>query len=588
MRALLCSALLLVAGLANASETAGGVTWIRSEPDAFARAKSEHKFVILYLEAVWCHWCHVMDQKTYGNPDVRKALDAHYVPLRIDQDSRPDLANRYRPWGWPATIVFSENGDEIVKRQGFIEPERMAKLLDAIVKDPSPEELAEEESTAPATSEGLAEKVRAELKRRHHDNYDEKEGGLDTAHKYVERDSVEYALLLADEGDKSEAARVKQTLTAGEGLLDPVWGGVYQYSTNNDWKHQHFEKLAMVQADYLSLYSRAYAQTGEQRYLKYAQGVRKFLADFLSSTDGGYYVSQDADLKPGEHSADFFALDDKKRRARGIPRVDKHLYARESGAIAEAQAAYYEATGDAEALAQAEKAVAWAIAQRALPGGGFKHDASDAGGPYLGDALYMGRAFVQLYRVTGKRDYLARAEAAAKYIDANFRAKAGYASGAKGNSPIAPIAQIDENISLARFANLLARYTGNEDEKKIAERALAWLAMESVGLARLTESGILLVDRELAGDPVHLTVIGPKDDAQTATLYQAALRVPGSYKRLDWWDRAEGPLPNPDVQYPPLKKPAAFVCTNRRCSVPLYKPEDIAAFLKDSRESPGS
>jgi uncharacterized protein YyaL (SSP411 family) len=66
-------------------------------------------------------------------------------------------------------------------------------------------------------------------------------------------------------------------------------------------------------------------------------------------------------------------------------------------------------------------------------------------------------------------------------------------------------------------------------------------------------------------------------------MFQAVLRVPGSYKRLEWWDRGEGPLPNPDVEYPPLKRAAAFVCTNRRCSVPLYKPEDVAQFLAESR-----
>ena len=28
------------------------------------QARREHRFVILDLEAVWCHWCHVMDATT--------------------------------------------------------------------------------------------------------------------------------------------------------------------------------------------------------------------------------------------------------------------------------------------------------------------------------------------------------------------------------------------------------------------------------------------------------------------------------------------------------------------------------------------
>src|SRR4051812_668150 len=99
------------------------IHWLRSDTDAFAQARAQHRFVILYLEAVWCHWCHVMDEKPYGDPAVRAELEAHYVPLRIDQDLRPDLSNRYRDYGWPATVIFAADGTEIVKRQGFVEPE---------------------------------------------------------------------------------------------------------------------------------------------------------------------------------------------------------------------------------------------------------------------------------------------------------------------------------------------------------------------------------------------------------------------------------------------------------------------------------
>ncbi len=143
--------------------------------------------------------------------------------------------------------------------------------------------------------------------------------------------------------------------------------------------------------------------------------------------------------------------------------------------------------------------------------------------------------------------------------------------------------QIDENIALARFANLLAHYSGKESHRAIAQHALTWLAQPGVALSRLSEAGILLLDREFAADPLHLTIVGPKTDPAALALYQAALRLPGAYKRLEWWDRSEGPLPNADVEYPPLKRAAAFVCTERRCSVPLYQREDLAAFLAESR-----
>ncbi len=114
------------------------IKWRDWSDDLFARAEAEKRVVILDLEAVWCHWCHVMEQTTYASAQVADLINAHYIPVRVDQDANPDLANRYGDWGWPATMVFAPDGTEIVKRRGYIPPVFMISMLDAIVKDPSP------------------------------------------------------------------------------------------------------------------------------------------------------------------------------------------------------------------------------------------------------------------------------------------------------------------------------------------------------------------------------------------------------------------------------------------------------------------
>src|SRR5207248_2853241 len=114
------------------------IHWQPWSDDVFARAKSENKFVFMDLEAVWCHWCHVMDDITYRDPNVIALMNQRYIAVKVDQDSRPDLSNRYENYGWPATVVFNADGGEIVKRQGYIPPKPMAALLAAIIKDPTP------------------------------------------------------------------------------------------------------------------------------------------------------------------------------------------------------------------------------------------------------------------------------------------------------------------------------------------------------------------------------------------------------------------------------------------------------------------
>src|ERR1700734_2429065 len=91
---------------AAAAVRADAIAWNGWSDEVFARARREHKFVLLDLEAVWCHWCHVMDATTYRDPRVITLLGSQYLAVRVDQDSRPDLANRYEDYGWPATVIY--------------------------------------------------------------------------------------------------------------------------------------------------------------------------------------------------------------------------------------------------------------------------------------------------------------------------------------------------------------------------------------------------------------------------------------------------------------------------------------------------
>ena len=216
-------------------------------------------------------------------------------------------------------------------------------------------------------------------------------------------------------GRRTTAQQARQTLTAGLKLIDPVWGGVNQYSTDGDWSHAHFEKLLAFQAELMRTYSHAAVRWNEAGFMTAARNLHRYMHEFLRDPDGGFYVSQDADLVPGQHSADYFALDDAGRRRLGIPRVDRHLYSRENGWAISALVALSDVSGDSSALDEATGAARWVIANRALPGGGFRHDAVDPAGPYLADSLYMGRAFLDLYAATGERDWLDRCAGGCRY-----------------------------------------------------------------------------------------------------------------------------------------------------------------------------
>jgi hypothetical protein len=566
----------VLAILAAAPSRAGDtlVPWQPWSNDVFKRAQAEDKLVLLGLEAVWCHWCHVMDATTYRDPKVLELIDAHFIPVRVDQDSRPDIANRYQRWGWPATVIFLPDGREMQKLRGYYRPEVFALILEAAVIDPTPrEDGAEIPEAARSHVSHLPEARRAALDRTIRHAYDRANAGWGKVHKFLDLETLAYALDLAKAGDAEMARMARATIDKSLLLVDPVWGGAYQYSDTLDWRSPHFEKIMAIQAAYLQTYAAAYALWGDPAHRRAADDIYRYLRDFLLAENGAFYTSQDADLDAAVDGHAYFPLDDAGRRALGLPRIDTHQYARENGRAIAALAAYHDATGEHAALDIAVGAARWVLAHRALEGGGFRHDARDDSGPYLGDSLSMAQAFVDLYKSTGDRAWLQHARQAAEFIRGRFvDATTGglFTAVPDPDSPLGPpVKEARENVTAARLFNLLAYYAGDKAYRRVAEAGMGYLAAPARLDAQPFQPGVLLLDRELTHEPVHITVIGAKDDPAAAALRAAALAYPLSYKRAEWWDRREGPLPNHDVDYPETPDAAAFACTGNTCSLPV-------------------
>jgi uncharacterized protein YyaL (SSP411 family) len=119
------------------------------------------------------------------------------------------------------------------------------------------------------------------------------------------------------------------------------------------------------------------------------------------------------------------------------------------------------------------------------------------------------------------------------------------------------------------------------EDKKVAERAMLFVATPgAIDRRGYFIAGLLLADHELTSAPLHITVVGRKEDPRAQQLFAAAIRQPRTYQRIEWLDDREGPLPNTDVEYPTLTKAAAFFCTDQACSAPVFAADDLAALLR--------
>lgn len=580
---MLCGSLLGCMGPPAATEPAraraAAPRFLEFEPALFARAVEEERLVLLHVGAVWCHWCHVMEETTYRDAEVVALIDEHYLPAYVDQDARPDFAIRYRSWGWPATVIFAPDGTERGRFRGYVPPARFARILEAAATDPSPSFAGEDanQATAREARSALPEAMRRALQARWDGAYDREVGGWGRpgGNRFIDWDSIEWALLLGERGYDEQAQRARVTLDAGRQLFDPVWGGVYQYSDRGVWTRPHFEKVLQYQAEILRAYLLASFVAGRPDDRAAADEIDRYLREFLTAPSGAFLASQDADRVAGEHAAEYFAGDDAERRRQGVPRVDPNEYARETGWGVMALTWLYAAGEDPEVLRRAVKAARWALEHRALPGGGFRHAADDAGGPYLHDTVTMGRCFLRLHEVTGEREWLERSQAAAAFVGEQFvrPGEVGLYTakvGEDGSGPFAPVRTADENVEAGRWLVRLWQSTRDPAHRALAESAMGFLSGEEVqrGLGPFV-AGLLLFDHELrTEEPIHITVVGPRENPAARKLLLAANRVPGTSRRIDWQVPGEPDLPAIETRYPDSAEAVAYVCAGGVCLAP--------------------
>src|SRR5579864_5230217 len=110
---------------------ANEIQWQEWGTPAFAAAKEQAKPILLAISAVWCHWCHVMDETSYSDSGVIATINERYVPVRVDNDRRPDVNARYNMGGWPTTAFLAPDGT-LLTGATYLPPETLQRALDDV------------------------------------------------------------------------------------------------------------------------------------------------------------------------------------------------------------------------------------------------------------------------------------------------------------------------------------------------------------------------------------------------------------------------------------------------------------------------
>lgn len=560
--------------------------WSDWNASTFETASTEHRIILINVVATWCHWCHVMEEETYADPEVAQLLADHFVTIRIDSDARPDIAERYRAWGWPATAVLTPDAKPVTALRGYRNPRVFANFLRGLVEDRDAGTLSERAAPEPqaVAFDPDLEALRARATAQLDGFYETTKGGWGQNQKYPFAAPVEHALaraaLHADDG--AWTSRALLTLAGTAQLNDPVWGGVYQYSLKGDWLHPHFEKITAIQAGAIETFALAHRVTGETKWTAEALAVRAYMNEFMRGDGGGYATSQDADLrrpgKPAVEGATYYAESGAERRALGLPRVDENVYADLNGLMVRALAELYAATADPRILADAIAAAEAILATHRTERGAFVHGSGDdpTGLLYLRDQANMGFGLMALYRVTLDPRWLAEAKTTEAFIRRELADDdGGFFAHTEDPAAVGVFAErrkpVDENAVAARFLLALHRHT--EEEAHYFATAKATLeTLGEPGALRgegRTIGNYLLGVEEALMPTIDVTVVGAADSSLTDDLFLDAIALADPRVVID--------RSLPGERYPDIGAPAVYMCTDSACSPPIKDGEDLAA-----------
>jgi uncharacterized protein len=301
------------------------VHWNEWGLEAFELAAKEDKPILLDIGAVWCHWCHVMDRESYEDPSLAQVINAHFVPVKVDRDERPDVDSRYQAavsaisgqGGWPLTAVLTPDGkpffggtyfprDDRYGRPGF---ERVLLTMAEVWKNKRTEALESAASVIAAIEHGenfggragslslgiVDNLVESALKQ-----FDPRYGGFGSQPKFPHPAAID---LLIDVAGRTgnEAARKAVVVTleqmARGGVYDQLAGGFHRYSVDERWLVPHFEKMLYDNAGLLANFAHAFQSFVDPDAARVARDIIRWLDEVMTDRErGGFYASQDADL----------------------------------------------------------------------------------------------------------------------------------------------------------------------------------------------------------------------------------------------------------------------------------------------------
>jgi uncharacterized protein YyaL (SSP411 family) len=555
------------------------IEWQPWSADAFARAEREAKPVLLSISAVWCHWCHVMDETSYSDPKVIETINARYVPVRIDNDERPDINARYNMGGWPTTAFLAPDGTTLTGMT-YVPPEQMLLALNDIaefftdnrgdIETRAQQMRGARRSYEPALPEDLHASMVDAVAQHIAQGFDPEFGGFGDAPKFPQPEMLEFLLsewrIKNDPQFYEMVVRTMREMARG-GMYDHVEGGFFRYSTTRDWSVPHFEKMAEDHAGLVRVLAQLLIWAKADDLRDTLVSTLAYLRANLRDASTGFFAgSQDAD-------EEYFALDSASRAKRTVPFIDRRSYTNWTAGLAGAFCWAAIALGDGT-LATEAAATLDALHERMRDGDLLFHVIAPGGKPsvrgLLGDQVAYVRALLDAHETTGEPRFLDRAIAHARATIDRFGADDGgfYDHAAMeeslGRLDIRDRPVVDNGL-FAEALLRIAALTGDATFRDAATRTLLLYAKTFANAGTFGATYARALRRGLSPEST-IKIVGPVSETQA---FRAAARaLPNPLTTI----RTLTPEDAKMAALPTTPSPAAYPCTGNSCGAPVLDP----------------